>query len=97
MIHPERREVPVSDVLARRIVPFYGDEIIAVQHPNGSIYVLFARVCENLGLARRGQVVRVQRHAVLSRGLEMLQVEAKTLESWRAAGSAEPPGTGKAQ
>jgi hypothetical protein len=67
----------VSDSLARRIVPFYGDDLIAVQHPSGSIYVLFAKVCENLGLARRGQVLRVQRHAVLNRGLELLQVETE--------------------
>nr|WP_255603963.1 phage antirepressor N-terminal domain-containing protein [Oscillochloris sp. ZM17-4] len=63
--------------MARRIVPFYGDDLIAVQHPSGSIYVLFAKVCENLGLARRGQVLRVQRHAVLSRGLELLHVETE--------------------
>ncbi|MBX0328794.1 ORF6C domain-containing protein [Oscillochloris sp. ZM17-4] len=67
----------MSDSLARRIVPFYGDDLIAVQHPSGSIYVLFAKVCENLGLARRGQVLRVQRHAVLSRGLELLHVETE--------------------
>jgi hypothetical protein len=67
----------VSEPLARRIVPFYGDELIAVQHPSGTIYVLFAKVCENLGLARRSQVLRAQRHAVLNRGLELLPVETE--------------------
>lgn len=64
----------MTDALDRRIIPFYGDELIAVQHSDGTIYVLFARLCENLGLARRSQVLRVQRHAVLAKGLIALQV-----------------------
>src|SRR3712207_2938598 len=55
--------------LEQRIVPFYGDELIAVQQPDGAILVLFTRLCENLGLTREAQVRRVQRHAVLSEGL----------------------------
>jgi hypothetical protein len=42
--------------LAQRIVPFYGDELVAVQQPDGTILVLFSRLCENLGLQRAGQV-----------------------------------------
>ncbi|HEX6288122.1 MAG TPA: phage antirepressor N-terminal domain-containing protein [Herpetosiphonaceae bacterium] len=64
----------MTDALDRRIIPFYGDELIAVQKSDGTIYVLFARLCENLGLARRSQVLRVQRHAVLAKGLISLTV-----------------------
>ncbi len=58
-----------------RIVPFYGDELVAVQQPDGTIFVLFSRLCENLGLERTSQTRRVQRHAVLNRGLMALDVQ----------------------
>jgi hypothetical protein len=74
MISPLDHEASMTDALDRRIIPFYGDELIAVQQPDGTIYVLFARLCENLGLARRSQVLRVQRHAVLAKGLMTLHV-----------------------
>jgi hypothetical protein len=74
MIPPLHHEASMTDALDRRIIPFYGDELIAVQQPDGTIYVLFARLCENLGLARRSQVLRVQRHAVLAKGLVTLTV-----------------------
>ncbi len=61
--------------LQQQIVPFYGDELVAVQQPNGTIFVLFSRLCENLGLERTSQTRRVQRHAVLSRGLTALDVQ----------------------
>ncbi len=61
--------------LPQRIVPFYGDELVAVQQPDGTIFVLFSRLCENLGLERTSQTRRVQRHAVLNRGLIALDVQ----------------------
>ncbi|MBA3946209.1 MAG: ORF6C domain-containing protein [Herpetosiphonaceae bacterium] len=64
----------MTDPLERRIVPFYGDELIAVQRTDSTIYVLFTRLCENLGLARRSQILRIQRHAVLTKGLVTLPV-----------------------
>lgn len=67
----------MTDALDRRIIPFYGDDLIAVQDADGTIYVLFARLCENLGLARRSQVLRVQRHGVLAKGLISLQVRTE--------------------
>jgi hypothetical protein len=65
----------MSDALPQKIVPFYGDELVAVQQPDGTIFVLFARLCDNLGLNRRPQVLRIQRHAVLSQGLITLTVQ----------------------
>ena len=61
--------------LLRRIVPFYGDEIVAVQQGDGTIYVLFARLCDNLGVARNRQAERIQEHSVLSEGFVQLVIE----------------------
>lgn len=58
----------------QRIVGFYGDELIAIQRSDGTIFVHFGRLCDNLGLARASQVRRVQRHDVLQTGLESLEV-----------------------
>ena len=65
----------MPEVLPQKIVPFYNDELVAVQQPDGTIFALFARLCDNLGLARRGQVLRIQRHAVLRHGLITLHVQ----------------------
>ncbi|HSH77317.1 MAG TPA: phage antirepressor N-terminal domain-containing protein [Herpetosiphonaceae bacterium] len=67
----------MAEAVEQRIVPFYGDELVAVQQPDGAIFVLFARLCENLGLKREGQVRRVQRHAVLSDGFTTLNVRTE--------------------
>ncbi|GAC1536519.1 MAG: hypothetical protein NVS2B7_06250 [Herpetosiphon sp.] len=67
----------MTDLLQRRIVPFQGDELIAVQQSDGAIFVLFTRLCENLGLARRSQVLRVQRHTILVKGLVTLTVSTQ--------------------
>src|SRR6266545_6415874 len=63
--------------LEQRIVPFYGDELVAVQQPDSTIFVLFARLCDNLGLRRYSQARRVQGHAVLSEGLIELTIETE--------------------
>ena len=65
----------MTDPLPQRIVEFHGDELIAVQQPDGTIFVLLAKVCENLGLARWPQTRRIQTHAVLNEGLATLTVE----------------------
>jgi P22_AR N-terminal domain/ORF6C domain len=67
----------MSNILPQKIVPFYGDELVAVQQPDGTIFVLFARLCDNLGLNRRPQILRVQRHAVLNQGLISLEVQTE--------------------
>lgn len=65
----------MSDPLPQRLIEFHGDELIAIQQPDGTIFVLLAKVCENLGLARWPQTRRIQSHAVLSEGLVTLTVE----------------------
>ena len=54
-----------DDVLAVRSVAFYDDTLVAVQQPDGTIYVHFARLCDNLGLSRPSAARRVQQHEVL--------------------------------
>ncbi|MBC8162411.1 MAG: ORF6C domain-containing protein [Roseiflexaceae bacterium] len=58
-------------------MPFYGDDINAVQQVDGAIYVLFARLCENLGVARNMQVRRMQTHDVLREGLVAITVQTE--------------------
>jgi hypothetical protein len=67
----------MTNVLPQKVVSFYGDDLIAVQQPDGTIFVLFARLCDNLGLNRRPQILRVQRHAVLNQGLVSLEVQTE--------------------
>ncbi|GAC1563285.1 MAG: hypothetical protein NVS2B7_37240 [Herpetosiphon sp.] len=67
----------MSDGSIQRLVPFYGDELIAVQQTDGNIFVHFGRLCENLGLSRTAQVRRVQRHEVLARGLTTLEIQTE--------------------
>lgn len=68
----------MAELYHQRSVPFYGDEVVAVQHPDSTVYVLFAKLCENLGLTRSSQVRRVQRHAVLSKGLVLLPIQTES-------------------
>lgn len=65
----------MSNTLPQHVVPFYGDELIAVQQPDGTIDVLLSRLCSNLGLDQQSQVRRIRRHAVLSDGLSMVTVQ----------------------
>lgn len=67
----------MSESLPARIVPFYGDELVAVQHQEGDVLVVFGRLCDNLGLDRSGQVQRVQRHEVLREGLVTVPVQTE--------------------
>ncbi|GAC1563888.1 MAG: hypothetical protein NVS2B7_37810 [Herpetosiphon sp.] len=64
----------MTHALPQRIVPFYGDELVAVQQPDGTVFVLFGRLCDNLGLNQQAQVRRLERHAVLAPALVMLDI-----------------------
>src|SRR3954453_6088557 len=65
----------MAESLPQRRVPFYGDDLVAVQQSDGTIYVLFARLCGNLGLNQQAQARRIQRHVVLQKGLVSFSVE----------------------
>lgn len=64
----------MSQALAPHDVAFYGDEVIAVQQ-DGAIYVLFSRMCENIGRPRVTETRRAQQHAVLNTGLTELLIQ----------------------
>ena len=63
--------------LVHRIVPFHGDELIAVQQPDGTVYVHFGRICDNLGLSRPSQARKVAAHSVLQTGMVSLPIETE--------------------
>ena len=61
--------------LLPRTVPFHDDELEAVAGGDGTIYAVFARLCENLGLNRVAAQRRIQSHAVLGEGYVALLLE----------------------
>lgn len=65
----------MTNPLPQRIVPFNGDDLIAVQASDATIYAAFGRLCDNLTLSRESQVKRINRHEVLREGLVTLDVE----------------------
>ena len=67
----------MSEPLQPRHVPFYDDDLMAVQQPDGAIFVVFTRVCEALGLKRWSQARRVQAHAVLQTGFLTLTIQTE--------------------
>lgn len=64
----------MADAMIQKQVTFYGDEIIAVQEPNGVIYVPVGRLCDNLGIQRRNQMDRLRDHEVLSQGIASVTI-----------------------
>jgi len=54
----------------QRTVLFYEDELTAVRASDGQIYVSVRHMCDALGLAQRGQVLRIQRNEILAEGYE---------------------------
>ena len=65
----------MNEALQPRHVPFYGDDLVAVQQPDGTIFVVFARVGDVLGLRPWSQARRIQAHAVLHKGLTSLAIQ----------------------
>lgn len=67
----------MTDALTQHFVLFYGDEIIAVQSNDASVFVVFSLLCSNLNLERTSQARRVQRHEVLREGFLSLPVQTE--------------------
>lgn len=67
----------MNETLTPRFVPFYGDDLVAVQHPDGTIFVVFARVCDALGMRTPAQARRIRAHAVLQKGLTLLSIQTE--------------------
>ncbi len=58
----------MSDPIEQKTIDFYGDELTAVRADDGQIYVSVRHMCDALGLAQRGQVLRIGRNEVLAEG-----------------------------
>jgi len=67
----------MSEALQQRTVPFYDDELVAVQQPDESVYIVFNRVCDALGFKRWSQARRIQAHSVLSTGFVTLTIQTE--------------------
>jgi hypothetical protein len=67
----------MTEPLPQHLVPFYDDTLMAVQRPDGIIFVSFTRLCENIGLSRQSQARRIQGHTVLNEGFITLTVETE--------------------
>ncbi len=67
----------MSEMLQQRVVPFYDDELVAVQQPDESVFIVFNRVCDARGFKRWSQARRIQAHAVLSAGFVTLTIQTE--------------------
>lgn len=70
-------EDTMNEALQPRYVPFYGDDLVAVQQSDGTIFVVFARVCDALGMRTPAQARRIRAHAVLQNGLTLLSIQTE--------------------
>jgi hypothetical protein len=57
-------------VTEQREVDFYEDNLMAVRASDGRIYTAISQMCEALGLDAQAQRRRMERHAILSKGVK---------------------------
>lgn len=57
-------------VVEQKTVIFYDDELIAIRSDEGQVYVSLRQMCDALGLDPQAQTRRIDRHTILSDGLE---------------------------
>ncbi|MDQ2810169.1 MAG: ORF6C domain-containing protein [Chloroflexota bacterium] len=63
---------PMEQVREQQIVPFLGDQLTTALTTTGNIYISLPGICQALGLNGQAQTRRVQRNAVLARGLQRI-------------------------
>jgi hypothetical protein len=68
---PDRALAP----LPARQIEVFGDEVLAVRLPDGSIWLSLRALCENFGLARAMQAQRIKRNDVLAADLIDVRVD----------------------
>jgi hypothetical protein len=56
--------------LTQKSIDFYGDDLTAVRASDSRIYAGLTQMCNALGIDAQGQRRRIERHAVLSKGLK---------------------------
>ena len=64
-------ELTVRD---QREVSFYEDQLVAVRASDGRIYAAITQMCDALGLDAQAQRRRMERHAVLSKGVQRVAI-----------------------
>jgi hypothetical protein len=70
-------EVPQEQAVAQELVPFLGDELAAAQTAGGSVYITLPGMCRALGLGSQAQLQRIQRTAVLAKGLRAIPLRTR--------------------
>lgn len=68
----EQREVHIP--VEQATIIFYDSEIIAIRLPDGRIAAVLVSLCDAIGLARHGQLERIQREEVLSEQLLLAEI-----------------------
>ena len=63
--------------LPARHIEVFGDEVLAVRLPDGSVWLSLRALCENFGLARAMQAQRIKRNDVLAADLLEVLVETR--------------------
>lgn len=76
-------------VVEQREVDFYDDQLTAVRAGDGQIYVSIRRMCDALGVDRRGQMRRIREHGVLAEGYKRGGVISPPSDSGRGGGRQE--------
>lgn len=56
--------------IEQRSIDFYGDDLTAVRANDGRVYAGLTQMCNALGVDAQGQRRRIERHAVLDKGLQ---------------------------
>lgn len=65
---PEYQVGPVLEPIEQQVIMFYGKPLTVVRLPDGAPAVVFAGLCQNMGLERTAQLQRVKRNKALARG-----------------------------
>ena len=67
--------VPTEQVTEQQVIPFLGDALTTALTTAGNIYISLPGICHALGLNGQAQTRRVQRSAVLARGLQRIVLD----------------------
>lgn len=74
-VNPERNDSTSGTGLQVQLVPFYEDQIEAVQTPDGEVHAVPKRICENIGVNWKTQFRKLQRDPIYS--MVMMTIETK--------------------
>lgn len=64
-----------EEPLDQKVIPFMGDDLVAVLTASEDIYISLPGMCRALGLSTQPQLRRIQRSEVLARGLRRISLD----------------------